>query len=86
MGLDQRRAPTPREMEEMKACVDEAMGLRGLGPFHGPGLSSSAYADPAEIIELMCHAGRQGGMYFTHWKRTGVRVGTPEKPNKLAAS
>lgn len=22
-------------------------------------------------------------MYCTHWKRTGIRVGTPQKPNKL---
>lgn len=25
-----------------------------------------------------------GGYYFTHWKRTGVRIGTPEPPNKLS--
>ena len=84
MGLDQRRAPTPREMEEMKACVDEAMACGAWGLSTGRDYPPSAYADPAEIIELMRHAGRQGGMYFTHWKRTGVRVGTPEKPNKLA--
>jgi N-acyl-D-amino-acid deacylase len=84
MGLDQRRAPTPREMDEMKACVDEAMACGAWGLSTGRDYPPSAYADPAEIIELMRHAGRQGGMYFTHWKRTGVRVGTPEKPNKLA--
>lgn len=85
MGTDQKRAPAPREMEEMKACIDEAMSCGAWGISTGRDYPPSAYATTEEIIELVNYAKQNyNGMYFTHWKRTGVRIGTPEKPNKLA--
>ena len=48
----------------MKACVDEAMACGAWGLSTGRDYPPSAYADPAEIIELMRHAGRHGGHVF----------------------
>ena len=85
MGTDQKRPPSPREMDEMKACIDEAMSSGAWGLSTGRDYPPSAYATQEEIAELVGYAKRRyNGMYFTHWKRTGVRTGTPEKPNKLA--
>ncbi|MBR6735838.1 MAG: amidohydrolase family protein [Oscillospiraceae bacterium] len=84
MGLDQRRPPNAKEMAKMKEYIDEAMDYGAWGISTGRDYPPSAYAEVDEIVELTNHALRYNGMYFTHWKRTGVRVGTPTKPNKLA--
>lgn len=84
MGKDGRRAPTQEEMRRMKDHIDDAFAAGAWGISTGRDYPPSAYADIAEIEELARYVKELGGYYFTHWRRTGVRVGTPEKPNKLA--
>lgn len=84
MGMDQKRNPTAKEMDEMKGLISEAMEAGCWGMSTGRDYPPSAYADVDEIVELMSFIKKKyDGMYCTHWKRTGIRVGTPQKPNKL---
>jgi N-acyl-D-amino-acid deacylase len=71
---DADRAPTPEELEKMKALVERAMrdGAVGLstGLFYVPG----AYAKTDEVVELARVAARFGGVYATHMRDEGGRV------------
>src|SRR5215208_5510497 len=68
------RAPTPEELEKMKALVEQAMrdGAVGLstGLFYVPG----AYAKTDEVVELARVAARFGGVYATHMRNEGGGV------------
>lgn len=68
------RAPSPEELEKMKALVERAMrdGAVGLstGLFYVPG----AYAKTDEVVELAKVAARFGGVYATHMRDEGGGV------------
>ncbi len=68
------RAPTPDELERMKALVREAMeeGAVGLGSslIYAPGF----YADTDELIALASVAGAYGGMYISHMRSEGNSI------------
>jgi N-acyl-D-amino-acid deacylase len=68
------RAPTPEELEKMKALVERAMrdGAVGLstGLYYVPG----AYAKTDEVVELAKVAARYGGVYATHMRDEGGGV------------
>ena len=83
MGFDQARPPSRDEMERIKGHVEEAMASGAWGISTGRDYPPSAYAAFDEICELAAYVERLGGCYFTHWRRTGPRIGTPKKPNKL---
>ena len=71
---DVNRAPSPEELEKMKALVERAMrdGAVGLstGLFYVPG----AYAKTDEVVELAKVAARFGGLYATHMRNEGGGV------------
>jgi N-acyl-D-amino-acid deacylase len=71
---DANRAPTPEELEKMKALVEQAMrdGAVGLstGLYYVPG----AYAKTDEVVELAKVAARFGGLYATHMRNEGGGV------------
>ena len=83
MGLSQKRAPSSEEMQLMKNHIAEAFDAGVWGISTGRDYPPSAYAEFDEIKELAEFTKALGGYYFTHWRRTGVRVGTPQKANKL---
>ena len=68
------RAPTPEELERMKAMVEQAMrdGAVGLstGLIYVPGV----YAKTEEVLELARVAARHGGLYATHMRSEGLKV------------
>ena len=68
---DEDRAPTPQELEQMKALVAEAMqqGAFGLSTalIYPPG----HYAKTEELIELAKVASQYGGIYGTHMRSEG---------------
>jgi N-acyl-D-amino-acid deacylase len=70
MGFE-ARSPTPRELNEMKNYVEEAMqsGAYGLstGLIYPPGV----FAETSEIIELAKVAAKLGGVYDTHIRGEG---------------
>jgi N-acyl-D-amino-acid deacylase len=65
---DEDVAPTPSQLEEMKALVEQAMkdGAVGLSTslIYPPG----AYAKTEEIVELARPSAAHGGVYFTHMR------------------
>jgi N-acyl-D-amino-acid deacylase len=60
------RAPTPEELEEMRALVRLAMEDGALGLGTSLIYSPAFYADTDELIELAKIAGEYGGMYISH--------------------
>jgi N-acyl-D-amino-acid deacylase len=73
MGLDDR-APTPDELKQMEAVVDQGMkeGAVGLstGLIYVPGI----YAKTDEIVALARVAAHYGGLYATHMRNEGEFV------------
>ena len=70
LGME-NRAPTPDELEEMKALVEETMRQGALGFSTGLLYVPANYAATEEIIELAKVAARHGGIYVTHMRDEG---------------
>ena len=73
MGTE-RRAPTPAEMEKMKALVAKAMEDGAAGLSTGLQYVPGAYAEPGEIVELARVACRAGGVYASHMRNEGTEI------------
>lgn len=67
IGLDDR-APTPDELEQMKALVDQTMQQGALGLSTGLVYVPANYAKTEEVIELAKVAARHGGIYVSHMR------------------
>lgn len=67
MGMD-NRAPTPEELEEMKALVDQSMREGALGLSTGLLYVPANFAETEEIIELAKVAAAHGGIYVSHMR------------------
>jgi N-acyl-D-amino-acid deacylase len=71
---DANRAPTPAELDKMKALVKEAMeeGAMGIGSalIYAPGF----YAKTDELVELCKVAAAYGGSYISHIRSEGNRL------------
>ena len=69
---DDDRAPTPAELDQMKALVEQAMkdGAFGISTalIYPPG----HYAKTEELIELAKISARYGGLYATHMRSEGA--------------
>ena len=68
------RAPTPEELEKMKALVERAMLDGAVGFSTGLIYVPGAYAKTEEVVELARVAARHGGLYATHMRSEGQRV------------
>jgi len=73
MGVDQKRRPTENEMEEMKGLVENAMEAGAWGLSTGLDYPPGVFSETEEIVELAKVAAKHGGIYSTHWRRTGLR-------------
>ncbi|MDH5406929.1 MAG: amidohydrolase family protein, partial [Candidatus Aminicenantes bacterium] len=62
----ERREPTPEEIEQMKVLVAEAMEQGAFGLSTGLEYTPSGFAATPEVIELCRVAARYGGFYATH--------------------
>lgn len=65
------RAPTPDELERMKALVRQAMREGALGVGSSLIYAPAFYAKTEELIELCRAAGESGGMYISHMRSEG---------------
>ncbi|MDP2948534.1 MAG: amidohydrolase family protein, partial [Chloroflexota bacterium] len=61
-----QRAPTQKEMEEMKAHVERAMSEGAIGLSTGLEFAPGGYAETGEIVELCRVISQFGGIYATH--------------------
>jgi N-acyl-D-amino-acid deacylase len=68
---DVNRAPTPAELEKMKALVAQAMQQGALGISTALIYPPGHYAKTEELIELAKVAARYGGIYATHMRSEG---------------
>jgi N-acyl-D-amino-acid deacylase len=65
------RAPTPEELEKMKALVGEAMRQGAFGVSTALIYPPGHYAKTEELIELAKVAAQYGGIYATHMRSEG---------------
>lgn len=70
LGME-NRAPTPGELERMKALVEQSMREGALGLSTGLLYVPANYARTEEIIELARVAARHGGIYVSHMRDEG---------------
>lgn len=68
---DDNRAPTPQELEQMKALVQQAMEQGALGVSTALIYPPGHYAKTDELIELAKVASRYGGIYASHMRSEG---------------
>ena len=73
MGFEQR-SPTPEEIQQMQALVQEAMEAGAFGISTGLVYVPGAYAETDEIIALTQVAARYGGIYATHMRNEGEHL------------
>jgi dihydroorotase/N-acyl-D-amino-acid deacylase len=68
---DADRAPSPEELEKMKALVGQAMQQGAFGVSTALIYPPGHYAKTEELIELAKVAGQYGGIYATHMRSEG---------------
>jgi N-acyl-D-amino-acid deacylase len=68
------RAPTPAELEQMKALVRVAMTEGALGLTTALIYAPAAFASTDELIELAKVAAQYGGIYTVHMRSEGDRL------------
>ena len=68
------RAPTPDELEQMRAVVRQAMREGAFGVASALIYAPGAYATTDEMIELSKAAAPFGGMYISHMRSEGNRL------------
>ncbi len=73
MGMEDRE-PTPEELEEMKALVQEAMEQGAYGLSTGLEYLPGSYGKTDEVIELVKVIAPYGGIYHTHMRNEGQRL------------
>ena len=65
------RAPTPAELERMRALVREAMEEGAVGVSTALEYAPAPYASTSELIALASEAAPYGGIYATHMRSEG---------------
>lgn len=71
---EERRAPTPAEMDKMKALVAQGMKEGAVGFSSGLQYTPGTWADPSEITELARVACAAGGLYASHMRNEGTEI------------
>ena len=70
----ENRAPSPAELDQMRAIVAEAMQQGALGLSTALIYSPGTYAKTEELIELAKVAARYGGIYSSHMRSEGKDI------------
>jgi dihydroorotase/N-acyl-D-amino-acid deacylase len=73
---EDNRAPTPAELERMKALVREAMQDGALGLSTSLQYAPAPYASTEELIALASEAAKFGGTYASHIRNEGDAIDT----------
>lgn len=69
-----QRAPTPEELERMRAVMDTAMRAGAVGMTTALIYPPSSYAETDELVELARVAAAHGGLYASHIRGEGAEV------------
>ncbi len=73
LGQDSR-APTPEELQRMKAIMETAMKAGAMGMTTALIYPPSSYASTNELIEMAKVAGQYGGIYASHIRGEGKEL------------
>lgn len=71
---DDNRAPSPAELEQMKALVRDAMHDGAVGLSTALQYAPAPYATTEELIALASEAAKFGGVYATHMRSEGSAI------------
>ena len=71
---DGDRAPTPAELERMKALVRDAMRDGAVGVSTSLQYAPAPYATTEELIALASEGAKLGGIYATHMRSEGDAI------------
>jgi len=71
---DDNRAPSPNELERMKALVRESMRDGAVGLSTALQYAPAPYASTEELIALAAEASKMGGIYATHMRSEGDAI------------
>jgi len=71
---DDDRAPTPAELDQMRALVRTAMQQGAMGVSTSLQYAPAPYASTEELIALASEASKFGGIYATHMRDEGDHV------------
>jgi dihydroorotase/N-acyl-D-amino-acid deacylase len=74
LGLDDVE-PDPKQLRRMQALVEKAMKQGALGLSSGLVYPPGSYAKTPELIALAHAAARHGGIYATHLRSEGRKIG-----------
>lgn len=83
MGPDGAHPPTEEERRALKAHIEEAMDAGAFGLSTGLDYKPGIFSGTPELLDMTTNLKRHGGIYFTHWRKTGLRAGTPKKQKKI---
>ncbi len=75
MGSDYRRYATSDEINAMKRYAEEAMDAGANGISNGVDYAPNSYCSVEESYEVIGAVAKKGGLFSTHWRRTGLRKG-----------
>ena len=67
--------PNPEQLGRMKLLVRQAMNEGALGVGSSLIYAPGSYAETPELVALMTEAGKCGGMYISHMRSEGDRIG-----------
>jgi dihydroorotase/N-acyl-D-amino-acid deacylase len=71
---DENRAPSPADLDRMRALVREAMEQGAVGVSTSLQYPPAPYASTEELIALATEASRHGGVYATHMRNEGEGI------------
>ncbi|HZI57045.1 MAG TPA: D-aminoacylase [Verrucomicrobiae bacterium] len=71
---DDKVAPTPTQLEQMKSLVRDAMHQGAVGVSTSLQYAPAPYATTEELIALAAEAGKMGGVYATHMRSEGSAI------------
>src|SRR6202167_2685359 len=71
---DGDRAPTPAELDQMKALVRDAMRDGAVGVSTSLQYAPAMYASTEELIALASESAKLGGIYATHMRSEGDAI------------
>ncbi|WP_236914913.1 N-acyl-D-amino-acid deacylase family protein [Clostridium sp. Cult2] len=83
MGRDCKRFATDEELKKIKEYVREAMESGAYGISVGLDYAPGIYCNFEELLEIAKEIKKYDGIYAAHWRKTGLRVGTPKKQKKI---
>ena len=83
LGPDFKRTATDSEIEQMKVYLHDAMKAGAAGMSSGLDYAPGIYCDFRELKAMCEVVAQHGGIYAPHWRKTGLREGTPKKQKKI---